>query len=47
MSAAAADRPAFDVVVERLARLTDALQGGGMPPPQPFAAYQKQLAAPL
>ena len=46
MSADAADRPAFDVIAERLTRLTDVLQGGGMPPPQPFAAYQKQLAAP-
>jgi hypothetical protein len=46
MSADAAERPAFDAIVQQLAQLTDALQGGALPPPQSFAAYQKQLAAP-
>ena len=40
MSVYATERPAFDLVVQRLAQLTEVLQQGAMPPPQPFAAYQ-------
>lgn len=46
MSGSPAERPAFDSIVQQLAQVTAALQGATLPPPQPFAAYQKQLAAP-
>lgn len=46
MAGTPGERPAFDSIVQRLSQLTEAQQTGTLPPPQPFAAYQKRLAAP-
>lgn len=46
MAGEAAQRPTFDAITKQLAQLAVAQQAGTQPPPQPFAAYQRQLAAP-
>lgn len=45
MAGEAGQRPPFDAITKQLAQLAAAQQAGTLPPPQPFAAYQRQLVS--